>query len=45
MGFAKRSLGLLTLLASVLVVNETNPRGAAQAQGPRMGTHIDGFLA
>ncbi len=41
MGFAKRSLGLLTLLASVLLVNETNPRGAAQAQGPDHSSAMD----
>jgi hypothetical protein len=32
MSFVKRSLGLLTLSASVLLVNETNPRDAAHAQ-------------
>jgi hypothetical protein len=32
MNLMKQSLGLLTLLASVLLVNGTNPLGAAHAQ-------------
>jgi hypothetical protein len=39
--FAKRSLGLLTLSASVLLVNETNPRDAADAQVPDHGSAMD----
>jgi len=41
MGFAKRSLRSLILLASVLLVNETNPQGAAQAQGPDHSSSMD----
>jgi len=36
--FVKRSLGLLTLSASVLFVNETNLRDAAHTQVPDHGS-------
>ena len=39
MSFAKQSLGLLTLSASVLL--ETNPRDAADAQVPDHGSAMD----
>jgi hypothetical protein len=42
MSFVKRSLGLLTLSASVLLVNETNPRDAAHAQVPDHRSATDG---
>jgi len=41
MTFAKRSLALLTLTASLLPVNETNPRDAVQAQMPDHGSATD----
>jgi hypothetical protein len=41
MSFVKRSLVLLTLSAGVLLVNETNPRGAAQAQVPDQSSAMD----
>lgn len=43
MSFAKRSLALLTLSASVLLVNETNPRDAAHAQVPAHSSATDAF--
>jgi hypothetical protein len=39
--FVKRNLGLLTLSASVLLVNETNPPDATHAQVPDHGSAMD----
>jgi hypothetical protein len=41
MNLMKRSLGLLTLSASVLLVNGANPRGPVHAQAPPHGSATD----
>ena len=41
MSFVKRSLGLLALSASMLLVNGTNPRGAARAQAAAHSSAAD----